>query len=269
MVRSATVRQIARRLVRPAAGWFGEDDLATVPAPVARMMRAAIAEGTPCARSARIVMHGDIRLGGRWRAFHADETLTPGVGFVWAARVGLVTGYDRLVDGRGGMRWRMLGAMSVQHADGPDVTRSAAGRLAGESVWLPTALLPRFGTRWHVVDETHVVADVTCGGLVTSVHHHLDQRGHVESVWFDRWGDPDGTGTWGLHTFGMRATGRREFAGLTIPSEGVAGWHVGTPREQDGAFFRFTVTALQPQREQVVPAQRGPTGGMGADRLAA
>lgn len=237
-------------MTRPAEGWFTEDDVASLPAPVARMLRAAIAPGTPLARTGRVRMRGEIRLGGRWRAFRAEETLSPGTGFVWSARVGPIAGDDRLLDGRGRMRWRLLGIRTVQRADGPDVTRSAAGRLAGEAIWLPTAMLPRFGVRWRAPDATHVVADVPCGDVVTEVHHRLDGRGRVVLSWFDRWGDPDGTGAWGMHRFGMRATAWRTFDGVTVPSEGTAGWHVGTPGEQDGAFFRFRVTAVRLHRRQ-------------------
>jgi hypothetical protein len=37
------------------------------------------------------------------------------------------------------MRWRLLGLIPVITAAGPDVTRSARGRLAGEIALLPTA----------------------------------------------------------------------------------------------------------------------------------
>ena len=36
------------------------------------------------------------------------------------------------------MRWRLAGAIPIVSAEGPDVTRSAAGRLASEIVVAPT-----------------------------------------------------------------------------------------------------------------------------------
>jgi len=45
-----------------------------------------------------------------------------------------VVGYDRLSSGTAQMRWRLLGLLPVMTAAGPDITRSAAGRLAGELV---------------------------------------------------------------------------------------------------------------------------------------
>jgi hypothetical protein len=93
--------------------------------------------------SVQLTMRGHIRLGSSWRPFTAQQVLAPS-GFIWAATArvaGLpVTGFDRYSFGTGQMRWRLLGLVPVMTASGPDVTRSAAGRLAGEATcWLPTS----------------------------------------------------------------------------------------------------------------------------------
>jgi len=86
-------------------------------------------------------MTGEIRLGS-WRRFSATQVLAPPTGFIWAANTRLfglpVSGYDRYSSGTGQMRRRLLGVVPVMVAQGPDVTRSAAGRLAGEGVLVPT-----------------------------------------------------------------------------------------------------------------------------------
>jgi hypothetical protein len=64
----------------------------------------------------------------------------------------------------------------------------------------------------------------------------------VRSVVFDRWGDPDSTGTWGHHPFGFEVIGHSSFDGVTIPSSGRAGWFYGTDRWDEGEFFRFEIT---------------------------
>jgi hypothetical protein len=55
------------------------------------------------------------------------------------------------------MDWKLAGLVTIMHADGPDHARSAAGRAAAEGMWVPTALLPRFGVRWSAgaPDEVH------------------------------------------------------------------------------------------------------------------
>lgn len=71
---------------------------------------------------------------------------------------GAIAGSDEYLDGTGGMNWKLGGLITVAHKEGPDVSRSAAGRGAAEAIWLPTTLLPRFGVRWTSQDDTHITA---------------------------------------------------------------------------------------------------------------
>jgi len=91
------------------------------------------------------------------------------------------------------MSWRVLGLVRVMHADGPDVSRSAAGRLGAEAVWVPTALLPRFGVTWTATDPHHITAGYRLDEADIELQHTLGDDARVRSVVFDRWGDPDNT----------------------------------------------------------------------------
>jgi hypothetical protein len=137
--------QAERRLLRPAErGTFTSEELDGLPEPARRHLTQAITPGTPLATSARLRMRGRIKIG-RWLPFRARQVLDPHHGFVWAARTaGMITGSDRYVDGAGGMDWKLAGLVTVLHADGPDVSRAAAGRAGAEAIWVPTALLPRY-----------------------------------------------------------------------------------------------------------------------------
>jgi hypothetical protein len=189
-------------------------------------------------------MRGQIKVG-RWLPFRARQVLSPHHGFVWAARAaGVIAGSDRYVNGEGGMDWKLAGLVTVAHAEGPDVSRSAAGRAGAEAVWVPTALLPRFGVRWSASDADQVTARYQLGETPLEVHYRLDQDGRIVSLVFDRWGDPDNSGTWAWHPFGGEITGYSTFDGVTIPSAGRVGWFFGTDRWADGEFFRYQITDL-------------------------
>ena len=248
------------RIPDPGTGRFGEDDLAGLPEPVARWFRASIAPGTPHATAADLRMAGSIRIG-RWVSMTARELVAPLAGFVWAARVaGVIVGSDHyLVDpgagragsngtgttGSGAMQWRLGGVIPFVRASGPDVSRSAAGRAAAEGVWVPTALLPDFGVRWEAAGDDHVVATWRLGDVDLELHLRLDPAtGLARRIVFDRWGDPDRTGTFGVHPFGVEVTGHRTFGGLTVAAEGAAGWYPGTDRWSTGEFFRYRITDL-------------------------
>jgi hypothetical protein len=228
----------------PEPGGFDVAELDGLPEPVRRYFVASIAPGTPPARSARLRMNGTIRIG-RWLPFEARELLSPLRGFVWSARAaGVVTGSDRYVDGKGVADWRLAGLLPVMHAAGTDVSRSAAGRAGAEGVWLPTALLPRYGVRWTAEGCARVTACYRVGTVPVRLRLRLDEAARPASFVFDRWGDPGRTGTWGWHPFGGEVTEHRTFDGITIPSAGRIGWSVGTDRRPDGEFFRYRITDL-------------------------
>jgi hypothetical protein len=142
----AAATDLEARLLRPAGpGRFGPAELDGLPEPVRRHLAQAIAPGTPLHTSARLRMRGSIKVG-RWLPFRARQVLSPHHGFVWSARAaGLIGGTDRYLDGAGAMAWKLAGLVTVAAGEGPDVARSAAGRAGAEGIWLPTALLPRFG----------------------------------------------------------------------------------------------------------------------------
>jgi hypothetical protein len=235
----------ARVAGEPDAGSFAPEDLADLPEPARRHLTAAIQPGTPLAPAARLTMRGRIKLG-RWLPFSAHQLLVPRHGTVWAARVGgVIVGSDRAVGHEGGMDWRLLGLVPVMRASGRDVARSAAERAAGESIWVPTALARPRGARWSSAGDHEACAELRAGRRHVAVHHVLDDDGLLRSSSFLRWGDPDRTGTWALHPFGMEVTARRTFDGVTIASEGRAGWHHGTERWDEGAFFRFEITGYE------------------------
>jgi hypothetical protein len=193
---------------------------------------------------ARLRMRGHIKVG-RWLPFRAREVLDPHHGFVWAARAaGVIAGSDRYLDGVGAMDWKLLGLAAVAHGEGPDQARSAAARAGAEGMWVPTALLPRFGVRWTAGGPDRVTVRHQLGETPVEVRYGLDGAGRVRWFVHDRWGDPEGTGTFGWHRFGGEVTGYRSFDGVAIPAAGRAGWFFGTDRWPGGEFFRYRITDL-------------------------
>ena len=87
-------------------------------------------------------------------AVHRHPGRRAGRGYIWAADARLfgvpVIGYDRLSGGTGEMRWRLLDLVPVVSTDGPDMARSAAGRLASEIALIPTAF---GGATWTAGDS--------------------------------------------------------------------------------------------------------------------
>jgi hypothetical protein len=191
-------------------------------------------------------MHGTIRmkLGGAWMPFTAEQVLAPPIGFVWRARAGKglmrFSGSDRYADSAGAMDFRLWGLLPVARASGPDVARSARHRLAAESFWLPSSLLPSETVRWRGIDDDHAEATVTIDGEAVQVVFRVDGAGAVRSVHLDRWGTPDG-GAPAPHPFGGSLEQPRRFGACTIPTRVSVGWFHATDRAEHGEFFRATI----------------------------
>lgn len=201
-------------------------------------LRHALAADAPRVEAVRLRMRGEIRLGGRWRAFTAEEVIHAARGFVWRARVGpLISGFDAAVDGAGCGSWKLLGIVPVARGSGPDITRSAIGRWLAEAIWLPTMLLPVAGARW---DGTTVT--LARFGQTVTLGLDGDPEGRLRQVRLRRWGDP-GDGRFGDYDFGAIVEDERAFGAFTIPSRVRVGWHLGGPGWATGEFFRATVLA--------------------------
>jgi hypothetical protein len=221
---------------------FDVSMVAGLPEPARRWLTHALAPGTPLWPSVVLTMRGEIRLGA-WRPFRATQVLSPPHGFIWAATArvaGLpVVGYDRYSSGSGEMNWRLGGLFPVMTAGGPDVTRSAAGRLAGETALAPTTF--RAATWGPGSDANRTVAGWRIDRQVESAEFHVGDGGRLLGVAMQRWGDPGG-GPFGRYPFGVAVEAEETFAGVTIGSVLRAGWWWGTDRQQEGEFFRAEIT---------------------------
>ncbi|MFL6261673.1 MAG: DUF6544 family protein [Thermoanaerobaculia bacterium] len=227
----------------PATRIFDPGELAHLPEPARRYLTHAIAPGTPLASAVRLRMHGEIKLKG-WLPFSAEQVINWRHGMIWKATVRMhglpITGFDRFLDGEGAMRWKLLGIIPVMKASGPDISRSAAGRVEAESIWLPSVLCGE-NVAWTAADPSHPHARITLRGETTEVELTVDESGRLRSIKMPRWGNPEGGE---LHSadFGGVVEEEGTFGGCIIPSKLRIGWYFGSDRfEREGEFFRCTL----------------------------
>ncbi|HYW04331.1 MAG TPA: DUF6544 family protein [Gammaproteobacteria bacterium] len=222
---------------------FGAEQLTWQPADVRRYLEHSIAHGTALATAVRLRMHGEIRLG-RWRPFTAEQVICSGHGMVWCAGTRVagvaVGGCDELLAGEGAMCWRLLGLLPVVRRSGPDITRSAAGRMQAEHVWLPSALCAR-KVVWSARPPGRIRAVFPVLGHPGALELEVGPDGRLKRLQMQRWGAPAGS-AYAYLEFGAVAEEERTFSGYTIPSRLRVGWNVGSERfEHEGEFLRATV----------------------------
>ncbi|CAN5653417.1 hypothetical protein BH23GEM11_BH23GEM11_19380 [soil metagenome] len=217
-----------------------------LPEPARRFLLHAIEAGTPLARSVNLAMEGTIVLDPERDPLpmRAVQVLSPPDGFVWSARTsgGLMRlrGYDRFSNGEGEMRWKLFGFIPVMRANGPDVTRSAAARMAMEGVMLPSWLVPRDGVepavRWEGVDDDHARFVVSVAGETVATTVRVDAEGRVLRAWADRWNEGQ------YERFQVEFSGEFLSGGYRLPGAIEAGWRLGDPDEF--RFFRAHLTEV-------------------------
>ncbi|MGP1384571.1 MAG: DUF6544 family protein [Thainema sp.] len=278
--------------IPPLPEQFGEQQIQDLPEPVQRYFRHAIAPGTPLARAIELKMYGQFRLkaDAPWMAMEARQILAPWQGLVWQASVknGLIrfSGADicDVLQQSGRIQFFLWGLVPVAQASSGDTLRSALGRLALESVWLPTALLPQFGVQWQAIDDSTIQASWMLLDEPITITLQIDAQGRVQQAHMLRWSDqkrndlntsetirpqlstpnaqptPSRTANskFDYVPFCMRASEESTIEGLTIPTQLAVSYYPHTPQEFE--FFRATVASADP-----LPPQ--PTSAASAARL--
>lgn len=227
---------------------FNRNLVADLPQEARLFLEHAIAPGAPLASVARLKMHGEVKLG-RWLPFRAEQVISRDGSFVWAAAVSMyglpILGSDSLLRGEGAMQWKLFDVIPVMTAAGPDITRSAIGRLQGElAVLHPAALLERAAS-WSGREGEHPHVHLEVLGETADIRLEIDGNGSLKNVEMPRWGNPDG-GDFDYVKFGVILDEERSFDGFTIPGRIRAGWFFGSARfDAEGEFFRAVIDAAE------------------------
>jgi hypothetical protein len=226
---------------------FTSDMLAGLDEPVRRYFSHAIGDGALLASGVRMAMSGRIKVG-LWLPFTAKQTVD-GRSFTWQARVGLgpltpLRVVDRYANAVGSTEGRLLGRVTLFHAEDHDTARAAATRAAIESVvFAPPSVLPGRGVAWRAENENVIVARFDLPPERPEVRVHIDEHGAIRTVMALRWGNV-GEKTFRYLPFGGEIHAERRFGDLVLPSSATVGWWFDTPRY--APFFRAQISAVTP-----------------------
>jgi Family of unknown function (DUF6544) len=233
-------RDVAVRLARPLATTVVTDaDVAHLPNPVKRYLRATGAVGRPRISNYRLRFRGRIRgaPNARWMPFVADQQSfadPPARLFLMRARMfGLpIDVFHRFVDGRATMRVRMAGAFSMVDARGDALDRSEAVTLFNDMCLLAPGTLIDQNIAWEAVDDRTVRARFTNGGHTIAATLLFDDQGFLTNFVSDdrSRASPDGKVFTRLR-FSTPVGDYRDFGGARLAAYGEARWSL-----PDGEF---------------------------------
>jgi hypothetical protein len=224
---------------------FTEDMVSNLPAPARRYLLHAIRPGTPLASSVSLEMRGAMRLKPEqeWMPMKARQIIAPPKGFVWRAEVGdglmRFSGGDHYANGSGRVRFWLCEVIPLVRQEGSDVSIAAIGRLACETIWIPSSLLPQQGVKWEALDDESARATMKIGEEAVTLTLFLEPDGRLREIRILRWGNQSEDGGYSYIPFGGRIQEERAFGGYTIPSKVSVGWRIGTDRYFE--FFRAQI----------------------------
>jgi hypothetical protein len=225
---------------------FEPETLDGLPVPAVQYLRKALAPRAPLARSVDIRMTGSLRVAADdWVPFEARQRVCAERGFVWEARVAAfrklwVCGGDWLFGEDAAIEHALAGWWPIIERRGPEVARSAAGRLMTELVWLPSALTPQRGARWARGDADRAVVTPAGSAIPMTVVVAEDGTLREVSVLRRRLAH---NGEISLATYGASIEAVEQFGDFLVPTRLVAAWGIGTDDRED--FMRVTVDDLR------------------------
>ena len=237
----------------PGASLAGAEPLSRIPAPARRYLQRAIAQGAPLTPFVRLSFTGQQRLeaapgdaGQGWLSLTGNELIVPGHGFIWRSslRGGLpaVSGYEMYAGDVASSRYRLLGLWPYRSSAGdPDAKRAALDRLALESVWLPTVLLPGENVSWETVDAERAQVRLGHRDENVTLVFRVAPDGRLLEVAGPRWVNESA----GYVPFGYLVEEMGAFDGYTVPTRLRAGWRPGRPDFRETLQLHVTAASYR------------------------
>jgi len=215
---------------RGTQGRLTAEQLASVPAPVARYFRRTLCEDQRIIRSARIRQTGEFFLNGAWRPMRARQVFSASPpAFMWDARISAapfmpVYVRDSYVAQRATMRADMLALYPLVNQSGsPELNAGALLRYLGEAAWFPTRLVPGEGLTWKPVDDERAEATLSDGSTTVSLQFRFDDQGDLIELYSP--GRFRGVnGAFVPTPWRVRALGQEVVGGMRMMTPAVAEW---------------------------------------------
>lgn len=251
-------RDVAQRVAAAAAvpaPPITDGDLARLPEPVQRYLRASGVVGQPAVRSFRVRMHGRIRSGpdAPWMPFAAEQHSVVGDAarfFYMTARMrGIpVQGLHRYADGEASMRVKAAALVPVVDLSGPELTRAETVTLFNDMCIMAPATLADPAIGWETLDARTARATFTSAGHAIRAELVVNDSGElVDFVSDDRFRtSPDGRqlirARWSTPVGGYRT-----FGAVRLASEGEGRWH------EPGGDYAYLELHIDDVRYNVAP----------------
>jgi hypothetical protein len=229
------------------SGLITQAQVLSLPEVMQRYLSYAQVVGKEPIRTVRLTQHGSMRTqpGQKWLPLVAEQyfTTTPPM-FLWHATVRLfpfawISATDRFSEDHGTMRIKLLSAIPMGNARGPEMDQSEMQRYLAEMIWFPTAWLSD-AIEWQAIDAHSVKATMHASAVTAAVVLHVNEQGQLTQVTADRYKEEHGH--YLLTPWSGQCNEYQEVDGMRIPTSIEITWHLASG---DFTWFRCKITEIE------------------------
>ncbi len=169
---------------------FHYEQLDGLPEPVQGYFRYALKDGQPYLSQLRLKHTGRFKtgLGKDWVDIKGEQYFTAQPpGFVWLGKTKAFNARDAYVANEGNLSVYLFGFLRIVNSKGKTIDQAELLRWLGESVWMPTNLLPSEYISWSGIEEN--TAKITFNWNGQSVYYivHFNEKNQIIKMETERY----------------------------------------------------------------------------------
>lgn len=214
---------------------FTYAQLAGLPKPVQRYFKYALPDGQPYLSYLRLQHSGTFKtaVGKEAIDITGEQYFTAQPpGFVWIGKTKQFRAHDSYVDNSGNLSVYLFGFLRIINSTGETIDQAELLRWLGESVWMPTNLLPDEHKEWSAIDDQTAKITFTWNGQSVYYVVRFNEHGQITRMETERYMDKNNVERW------VGEVGDyRDVNGIKVPSDIKATWLLDTGPHTYAHFF--------------------------------
>ncbi len=218
---------------------YDEAILEDLPDPVQRYFRFALQDGQPYLSYLRLKHSGTFKTGPdkEWMEIHGEQYFTARPpAFVWKGKTRMFRARDSYVEDQGNLSVYLFGLIRIVNEKGEKIDQAELLRWLGESVWMPTNLLPGDHLRWSPIDEHTAKLTFTHNGISVYYIIEFDREGRIVRMETERYMDEQ------LEKWEGMVSDYRPHNGMMVPVSIEGSWLLGDGKY---TYARFHVEEFE------------------------
>jgi hypothetical protein len=219
---------------------YSKNDIRHLPEPVQRYFNYALTDGQSHVDNLYLKQEGvfKTKLENDFVPITAEQYFTAAnPGFVWLGKTKTFKARDSYINGQGALSVYLFGFLRVVKYTGKAANQAELLRWLGESVWMPTSMLPNENITWEPIDKNHAKLVMNYRDMEIYYDIEFNDKGQIVSMLTERYTDDDNKAPW----LG-KVSNYQEENGMMVPKTIEASWIIDGETKPYG---RFDITEME------------------------